>query len=81
MFFSKKQNLESIEYTRLLGRIGELNADLEILKSRLNSQDTKLDELKVLLAKIRRETNKIKEDEEGEGTEKVINDDGFSFFR
>lgn len=80
MFWKKPQNLESEEYKKCLVRIGELNAELTILKSRLQTQDTKLDELKLLIGKLRRETAKVK-DEELEETEKVNNDDGFNFFR
>jgi len=80
MFWKRPNNLESKEYEKCLVRLGELNAELSILKSRLVSQDSKLDDLKVLLGKLRRETNKIREEEE-QTTENLNNDDGFDFFR
>lgn len=78
MFFGKKQTLESKEYEKVLARIGEMNAEISMLHGKLNSQDSKLDDLKVLIAKTRREANKILKDED---TESVNNDDGFNFFR
>jgi len=81
MFWKRPKDLESKEYEKCLIRIGELNAELSILKSRLVSQDLKLDDLKVLLGKLRRETNKIRDEEAEEQTESVNNDDAFAFFK
>jgi len=81
MFWKRPKDLESKEYEKCLIRIGELNAELSILKSRLVSQDSKLDDLKVLLGKLRRETNKIRDEEAEEQTESVNNDDAFAFFK